>query len=105
MSTHTCRGDWDHNCYCSIGRDHTEAEHEVLWGRDVAQQAGEDRRGGGIRQPERPVRPGQLVTRNGVTGITTDYPMKNSPRIGVMFVGANYPVLVSLDRLIVVVTL
>ncbi|WP_406245868.1 hypothetical protein ACI7YT_12570 [Microbacterium sp. M] len=52
----------------------------------------------------RPTRAGQPVldTTTQKVGITTDAPMARTPRIGVQFIGANYPVLCQLENLTVV---
>lgn len=51
-----------------------------------------------------PHRPGQFVrdTSTGKVGITTDFPRKRKPAIGVMFAGSNYSVLAQLADLTVV---
>ena len=50
-----------------------------------------------------PTRAGQMVKgADGTIGITTDQPMKRTPRIGVMFVGASYPVLTDIADLEVI---
>jgi len=52
----------------------------------------------------KPTRGGQAVhdTRDGRVGITTDEPMKRSPRIGVQFIGQPYPTISYLEDLEVI---
>lgn len=67
MSTHTCQGGWDHDCYCSIGRNHTGGEHEAaMRGRDVAQQT-DGNPGGGGKTP---------MLRHGGNIITATFPIR-----------------------------
>ena len=49
-----------------------------------------------------PTRPGQFVRdiRTGQVGITTEFPMKRKPAIGVMFAGSNYSVLAQVADLV-----
>ena len=50
-----------------------------------------------------PTQAGQAVRDpRGRIGITTDAPRAKSPRIGVMFIGANYSVLAQVDELTVI---
>ncbi|WP_440102433.1 hypothetical protein [Glutamicibacter mishrai] len=52
----------------------------------------------------KPTRAGQAVrdTRSGAIGITTEEPMKRSPRIGVQFIGHPYTVNSQLEDLEVI---
>jgi len=50
-----------------------------------------------------PNRPGQLVQgMHGLIGVTTDFPRARTPRISVMWVGGNYPVLEETNELVVI---
>lgn len=53
-------------------------------------------------EKKQPTKPGQVVrSTSGAIGITTEEPMKRTPRIGVMFVGGRWAVNVALDELTV----